>query len=108
MSFLNKILGSKKNSKRQELLDSLEGVDFHAAAENLTLTFRQGARNAEAEGKQYCVKNELLASAERFTENPCLKNAVSFLEEYPYFVEVFNLTKDPLQVWARDLKKTKG
>lgn len=107
MSFMNKIFGNKKTNIRKELIASLERVDFLAAAENIAYTFREGARKAESEGKRLVMKNELLAAAERFMENPCLEKAITLLEEYPSLLEMFVVTKAPLQVWAREFKKSK-
>lgn len=105
MSFLSKIFGAKKTTARKELIDRLNGVDFQAAAENIAFTFREGARKAESEGKQFLLKKEFLAAAERFMKNPHLESAVTLLEEYPSFFKMFEFTKDPLQAWARDFKK---
>jgi hypothetical protein len=81
MSFLNKIFGTKKTNNRKELIASLEEVDFRSAAENIAFTFREGARKAKSEGKQFVVKKELLAAGERFMKNPHLESAVTLLEE---------------------------
>ena len=105
MSIFDKIFRRKSNVL-SELKTSLNGVDFKAAAENIAYTFREAERKAQAEGGHAIMKKEFIASAERYMQNPCLESAIVLLNEYPSFYQMFEFTKDPLQAWARDFKKT--
>ncbi|MFZ1990607.1 MAG: hypothetical protein WAW96_12645 [Alphaproteobacteria bacterium] len=107
MLFFNKILGGKKTISRQELMARLEGVDFQAVAENIAYTFREAAKKAESEGGQYLAKKEFMDAIDQYMENPCLERAITLLEKYPSCLELFELTKDPIQIWARNFKKSK-
>jgi hypothetical protein len=104
-SFLNKIFGCKNANSRKALIASLEGVDLRAAAEIISFAFREAAKKAESEGGYSIMKKEFITAAERFIENPCIESAITLLEEYPSFAGLFEATKDPLQIWARDFKK---
>jgi len=88
-------------------MDRIAGADFQAAGENIAYTFQQAAQKAEAEGVQYFAKKEFMNAIDHYMENPCLERAITLLEKYPSFLELFELTKDPIQIWARNFKKSK-
>jgi len=92
-------------NKREELVASLQGVDFRAAAENIAFTFREGAKQAAASGNQLLAKSEYVEAANRFMGTPCFESAIALLEEYPSFMPMFEFTKSPLQILRRNLNK---
>lgn len=108
MEFFNKKFDGKKTISRQELMARLEGVDFQAAAENIAYTFREAAKKAESEGGQYFANKEFMNATDHYMEKPCLDRAITLLEKYPSCLQLFEFTKDPLQIWARNFKKSKG
>ncbi len=100
-------MGFFERISRRELMAKLEGVDFQAAAENIAYTFREATQKAESEGGQYIAKKEFINATDHYMEKPCLERAITLLEKYPSFLGLFELTKDPIQIWAREFKKPK-
>jgi len=96
-----------KTISRQELMLRLEGVDFQAAAENIAYTFREAERKAESEGGQYIARKEFLNAIDHYMEKPCLDRAIILLEKYPSCLELFEFTKDPLQIWEKQFRKSR-
>lgn len=93
-------------NSRQEITQRLDGVDFQAAAEDIASMFRVAEKEAASKGGSYIVKEELFGAVNDFIKKPNLENALTFLEAYPTFIGLFELTKDPLQIWARNFKKS--
>ena len=83
----------------------LEGVDFHVAAENIAYTFREGVKRATSQGCNLVAEKEWLKAIDRYMKNPCIEEALLLLEVDPDIIRLFEFTKDPLQIWARNFKK---
>lgn len=100
-------MGFFERISREELIAKLQGVDFQAAAENIAYTFREATKKAESEGGQYIAKEEFINATDHYMEKPCLERAIILLEKYPSFLGLFELTKDPIQIRAKEFKKPK-
>lgn len=108
MKFFNEILDGKKTFSRQELVTRLEGVDFQAGAETVSHAIREVAKKVESEGGRYFFAlKELMDAADHYMEKPCLERATTLLEKYPSWLALFELTKDPIIIRMRDIKKSK-
>jgi hypothetical protein len=105
MGFFDKLFGKEKEKKRQELMAKLDEVDFIEAAKNIEFTFETGRKQAQEKGGDLLIKKEMLSAVNYYMEKPCLERAIILIEQYPSFLPMFELTKDPLQKWAKEIKE---
>jgi hypothetical protein len=105
MEFLDKLLGKGKNTEQQVLINKLDGVDFVEAAKNIDYTFKTGMKQAQEKGEELLIRKEMIDAISYYMENPCLERAITLLEKYPSCLPMFELTKDPLQKWAKKFKE---
>jgi hypothetical protein len=96
--FFNEMLDAKKTLSEQELIARMEGVDFQAAAESIAYIIREAVKKEEAEGVQYIVKKEFKNATDHFIGRPCLERAITLLEKYPFWLGLFELTRNYSQV----------
>jgi len=106
MGFFNEILDGKKTISGKELMVRLEGVNFQAAAENITYTFREAAKKAESVGGRFIEMKEFMDATDQYIGKPCLEKAIILLEQYPSWLGLFELTKDPLIIRLRNLRNS--
>jgi hypothetical protein len=92
------------SNENNDIKDRLKDIDFCAAAEMIKYTLREGVNKAKSEGNYMCMRTEYIEALERYLNNPNLDEALILLESYPEMIELFEFTKDPLQVWARNFK----
>ncbi len=86
----------------------LEGVDFRVAAEIVAYTFQESVAKAESEGGRHIFGlKEFIDALDHYMEKPRLERGTNLLEKYPSLLGLFELTKDPLIIRMRDLKKSK-
>jgi hypothetical protein len=107
LGFFNESLGGNPKFSRQELIARIEGVDFQAAAEYIAYTFRETAKKVESEGVRYIGMKEFVDAIDHYIRKPCLERAITLLGKYPSWLGLFELTKDPLIIKLRNLKKSK-
>jgi hypothetical protein len=95
MGFFDNFFGGKKGIKNQDLIDKLDGVDFIEATKNIEYTFETMRKQAKEEGSEVLIKKEMDNTVRYYMEKPCLERAIALIEQYPSFLPLFEMTKDP-------------